>query len=381
MFEGQPWRVPKSSLAEFLQSQGQDSPNAYEVRSAVPLRVFQEFLQFLTTRQKPSITDENAFSLSMLAKEFQFSEFATECDRFLINSPSAFLEAIAALKAQISSPKSPLLVFEDKLRTQEGVLEGISGEARKLSGDLQALQGQMKSTEDLVNRIGAEAQRLLDEIVPLEPPSLNPEPSPEAPSSDQQHSEPPPRRGRRGGKRGGRRVAKPVPPLKAWIRAGLLMKYPGSMDGVIAFLTKRHGGNVHERGIVLLSAHSVARGSDVKHVADLDSYSAFRSSEACNPWLCWDFQERRVELADYTIRPGDGGLQSYVIEGSMDGASWTELDRSKAKAVLPAYKPVSFAIATSAECRFVRLTRVAAGRWDDGALNLEAVEFFGVLLE
>jgi hypothetical protein len=45
-----------------------------------------------------------------------------------------------------------------------------------------------------------------------------------------------------------------------------------------------------------------------------------------NPlWVCWDFHELRIGPTYYTIV--NGMMRSWVIEGSVDGEKWTEMDR------------------------------------------------------
>jgi hypothetical protein len=57
------------------------------------------------------------------------------------------------------------------------------------------------------------------------------------------------------------------------------MKAPKSLEGSISYLTKKHGGNVHEKGIVTMASKSVyyRRYGAPKSVADLTSGSGFRS--------------------------------------------------------------------------------------------------------
>jgi hypothetical protein len=50
-----------------------------------------------------------------------------------------------------------------------------------------------------------------------------------------------------------------------------------SLDDLISYLTQKHGGNVHDRGIVTITSKSVASYSRVQNVADLTSNSYFHS--------------------------------------------------------------------------------------------------------
>jgi hypothetical protein len=104
------------------------------------------------------------------------------------------------------------------------------------------------------------------------------------------------------------------------------MKEAKSLDGIISHLSQKHGGNVHEKGIVTITSKSVHK-DDPKYVADLTSDSRFKSKYYYDPgqWICRDFGEMCVRPTHYTIMTEY--LKSWVVEGSLDGRSWTEIDR------------------------------------------------------
>jgi hypothetical protein len=106
--------------------------------------------------------------------------------------------------------------------------------------------------------------------------------------------------------------------------------------GVIAHLTAKCGGNVHEKGAVEITASSVYRNNSSyapPNAADLgDKDSIFHSDNEPAEWIGWDFKALRIEPTHYTIRtywkwPNWSNLKSWAVEGSDDGASWTEIDR------------------------------------------------------
>jgi prefoldin subunit 5 len=159
------------------------------------------------------------------------------------------------------------------------------------------------------------------------------------------------------------------------------MKEAESLDGIIAYLTKKYHGNVHYRKIVTISSKSDTRDYEyrVQNAADLSSSRAFDSVDEPEQWVCWDFREMRVRLTHYTI--ATWFLKSWVIEGSLDGTSWTALDRQTDTQhfKLVTLSHASFALSRPAEFRFIRLTQT--GKRHDGrdVLALKAVEFFGTL--
>jgi hypothetical protein len=92
------------------------------------------------------------------------------------------------------------------------------------------------------------------------------------------------------------------------------MKESGSLEGIISYLTTKHGGNVDEKGIVVITSKSVSDGSAaVRNAVDLTSDSFFLSQDAPGQWICWDFGELRIRLTAYTIKTWS--MTSWIFEG------------------------------------------------------------------
>jgi hypothetical protein len=76
-----------------------------------------------------------------------------------------------------------------------------------------------------------------------------------------------------------------------------------SLDGIISYLTRKHEGNVHDKGIVTITSKSVDDDGpkNFSYLADLTSGSSFGSKNEPGQWVCWNFHEMRVR---WTVRPG-----------------------------------------------------------------------------
>jgi hypothetical protein len=162
------------------------------------------------------------------------------------------------------------------------------------------------------------------------------------------------------------------------------MKTRKSLEGIISYLTKKHGGNVHEKGIVAITSKSVADNprSALKTVADLTSDLRFYSKNEYQQWVCCDFGEIRIHPTHYTIRAAK--LRSWVVEGSLDVESWTEIDRQTDNQDFndDCWSTASFAVSNPGECRFIRLTQTDKNHYlGNDILYLRVVEFFGTLSE
>jgi hypothetical protein len=162
------------------------------------------------------------------------------------------------------------------------------------------------------------------------------------------------------------------------------MKELRSLEGIISYLTQKYNGNVFEKGIITITSKSVYSDHPkyaLKNVADLnDSDSHFWSKNEPGQWVCWDFRDMRVLPTHYTLR--SAWLKSWVLEDSMDGENWREIDRqTNTQDSNAAWRMASFAISSPAECRFIRLTQTGANHVSRDDLYLRALELFGTLLE
>jgi hypothetical protein len=153
------------------------------------------------------------------------------------------------------------------------------------------------------------------------------------------------------------------------------------LNGILAFLTARHASNLHESGIVTVTASS---STDFKQFTDpLGSGYVEFSSDATGSWFCHDFKERRVTLAKYTIRSccTNLGPKSWTIDGSNDGQAWETIHTVNGCGELASGGIIrSFEVSTSKACRFIRFRQSAAlGSSTDG--HIRAYELFGTLEE
>jgi hypothetical protein len=161
------------------------------------------------------------------------------------------------------------------------------------------------------------------------------------------------------------------------------MHQPQFGDGIISYLTRKYGGNVHENGIVTISTKSIysdTPSEDLKLLVEFTGNGFFWSGNEPNQWICWDFHDVRITPSHYLLKASR--LKSWILEGSLDGQNWTELDRRRDDdeafwlgSTLP------FAVSVVAECRFVRLTQTGENHQGDHCLFVWGMELFGTLFE
>jgi hypothetical protein len=80
LFQGKIYPVPRRCVFELItHSRDLLEAKSYKIRSSVPVSVFEMFVDSLRTQMKPTVTPENAASLSLLAQEFLRPDLASEC--------------------------------------------------------------------------------------------------------------------------------------------------------------------------------------------------------------------------------------------------------------------------------------------------------------
>jgi hypothetical protein len=293
-----------------------------------------------------------------LGKEFFLAEVSAECATFSVpvDQFSLLFERVSSLERQISSFTNPTRQIEDEIASQEEALESLRLALENVKSSLEGKLSQLRND--------------LAQLQATSKPSASPSPSPSTSPSPSPSPSPKP-------------SGSPTPSAaKSQNKVEIPMKEAKSLEGIISHLTQKHGGNVQEEGIVRITSKSVGNDDPrcaLKNVADLTSNSRFFSKNEPGQWICWDFGEMRVRPTHYTI--WTNGLKSWVVEGSLDGRSWTVIDRQTDKQAFKNVNLVSFAVQTPAEFRFIRLTQTDKNHYGGDDLYLRAVEFFGTLSE
>ena len=159
------------------------------------------------------------------------------------------------------------------------------------------------------------------------------------------------------------------------------------LSGVIEYLTRECGGNVHEKGFVEVTASSVYDGAYApQNAAELGTNSKFISNDKPGQWICYDFKGRRVAPTSYSIRTHDGSRfpRSWVLEVSNTGSegSWTVVDTRENNGDLNAIHVTrNFAVKAPqlGSFRFVRLRQTGKNAGGNDYLYLNSLELFGTL--
>jgi hypothetical protein len=178
--------------------------------------------------------------------------------------------------------------------------------------------------------------------------------------------------------------------------------------GIIAYLTRECGGNVHGSYVVEVTSgsfkketyganpHSGAYDNNndwaAKNAADLEADSWFASAyhDGDSPhtgtnWACSDFKERRSVPTHCTIRtvyygPGWGHLKSWLVKTSADAKGWWGVDRNEDNNQLNgSWFTGTFEVADGGGCRFIRLVNISRNNFRNDQLAISAWDQFIII--
>jgi hypothetical protein len=159
--------------------------------------------------------------------------------------------------------------------------------------------------------------------------------------------------------------------------------------GIVSCLTERCNGNVHDRGVVSVTANRVYNNDPTyapKNVVDLENDSFFYSTNDEGQPICLDFRQMKVKPTHYSIRTNSEGkngghLKSWVIEGSLDGNSWTVVDQWEINDNLNnSFGEHAFAVTKLETFRMVQLRQTTPNHLANNHIYLTKLEIFSWLI-
>ena len=168
------------------------------------------------------------------------------------------------------------------------------------------------------------------------------------------------------------------------------------LNGIIAYLTRDCGGNVHEKGVVEVTASSLDDGK-AESVVELGTNSSFYSEDVPDSWICYDFKGQRVTPMSYSIVGcSDESPRSWVLEVANDRSegSWEVIDRRDNNMDLDMTETGSFSLDESDPphnfeisdpphqgFHFVRLRLTGPNHSGNHQLCIASLEIFGTIAD
>jgi hypothetical protein len=152
--------------------------------------------------------------------------------------------------------------------------------------------------------------------------------------------------------------------------------------GVMGCLFVKCRGNAVDKGLVRVTMKSVSFGQIWESARQFFEPTAalFQSQDSPGQWVCFDFQEIRIKLTGYAI-VGDVPplILSWVLEISMDGQNWRDVDRQNLERTTRGVR--KYSVAGAPEARFIRLTQTGPNAGGSNVKNLCMLDLFGQVLE
>ncbi|KAK8871396.1 hypothetical protein M9Y10_007121 [Tritrichomonas musculus] len=167
-------------------------------------------------------------------------------------------------------------------------------------------------------------------------------------------------------------------------------------NGIIAKLGNGNPASVLDSGIINITssqAYSSHPSNQFKNVVNFsDTDGCFQSSDTANSWLTVDFKDRKVKPSFYSIRSnswsgaGYHHPQSWRLDGSNDGESWTRLDsRTNDKSLDGKGYSNTFEVregkSENEYFQYLRIQQTGTNTAGNNSFIFSALEFFGTIRE
>ena len=166
-------------------------------------------------------------------------------------------------------------------------------------------------------------------------------------------------------------------------------KSGNNFDGIFKYLENKYGENIIQQGIISIeaSSNSYSGNSTYGYPENLINYNwvhEFYSENVPNSWFEVNFKNNKVKINGYSLKSANYGQNSYhlknwVIEGSNDRSTWTEIDRKENNYDLNGrnyqkYYPIS---QLTDEFQFIRIRNIGKNHANNNYLMLTNFEFYG----
>ena len=158
---------------------------------------------------------------------------------------------------------------------------------------------------------------------------------------------------------------------------------PSAFAGIISYLGDKCHGNVHNEGLVEITASSTDY-NQCHRLVDYGWMNSWRSKDEPNSFVQFDFKSYQVALSGYSIKSDGSGwrhLCCWVIEVSDDGVTWEIVDNRCTKELCGKYVVKTYQCNHPRDefCRFVRLRQTGSNSSGNDYLYFSEIEFFGIL--
>ena len=159
-----------------------------------------------------------------------------------------------------------------------------------------------------------------------------------------------------------------------------------NFDGIIKYLEDKYGEDIHEKGIITITASSSCRNNpeQVINYKWLDYWRTNVNSK--EHWWEINFKKMKVEMNGYSIKTCNSGsschLKSWIIEGRNEGGKWKEIDHQDNNDLNGFSYQHYYSIQEKIEpYQYIRIQRNGLNHGNDKELLLNNFEIYGKIKE
>ena len=155
----------------------------------------------------------------------------------------------------------------------------------------------------------------------------------------------------------------------------------GHKLNIIEYLTQKCGGNVKEKGEIIVK--SSKSNGELENIFEQSDDKSFCTANNSNGWILFDFKQRRVQIDTYSLKTGKSQyhLKNWCLEASDDGNIFEVIGREEDCSKLNGQSQQSeFKAKHNKPQRYIRL-RMDGVNWNNNyCLELNQIGFTGQLL-
>ena len=164
-------------------------------------------------------------------------------------------------------------------------------------------------------------------------------------------------------------------------------------EGIIKYLKDNYGNNLHEQGIITITASPNGNSIKPEQVIDYNFKSYWYNSEdSLGGWWGINFIKKKVKMDGYSIKTANQNtnwahLKNWVIEGRNEGEEWKEIDRQDNFDLNGYSYQHYYSLQMTEPYQYVRIRCIGRDHWgyqrdkDEFALALSNVEIYGEIKE
>lgn len=182
-------------------------------------------------------------------------------------------------------------------------------------------------------------------------------------------------------------LRKAIPLTKPLFEGKIIKEFNNDQfDGIISYLTQKCGGNVHNEGVIIITASSTA-GQGPEIVCNFNSPWYWSSKNEQNSWIRFDFKNKKIKVSGYTLKTypfqeNKNHIKSWVVEGTNnpDNNSWEIFHQEVDNDDLNGFnKSKMFSCDAKKSYRYIRIRNIGPNHFGYNTLVIANVEFFGIL--